>query len=94
MGDDVQENLFSVLKNYGEDLTIKKYLSDPSIARDNELKKLMMVLKALFVFHIRFWSLTTVSGFRILKCKLGVVEYNQVTCIPYLLIVFSWDSKH
>ncbi len=44
MGDDVQESLFSVLKNYGEDLTIKKYLSDPSIARDNELKKLMMVL--------------------------------------------------
>ena len=37
-------NGFSVLKNYGEDLTAKQYLTDPSIARDEELKKLMMVL--------------------------------------------------
>ena len=35
---------FSVLKNYGEDLTQKKYITDPSIARDEELKRLMMVL--------------------------------------------------
>ena len=43
----MQENVyngFSVLKNYGEDLTAKRYLTDPSIARDEELKKLMIVL--------------------------------------------------
>ena len=43
----MQENTyngFSVLKNYGEDLTSKMYITDPSIARDEELKKLMMVL--------------------------------------------------
>lgn len=43
----MQENLyngFSVLRNYGEDLTAKNYVTDPSIARDEELKKLMMVL--------------------------------------------------
>lgn len=37
-------NGFSVLKNYGEDLTAKQYITDPSISRDEELKKLMMVL--------------------------------------------------
>lgn len=37
-------NGFSVLKNYGEELTAKSYVTDPSIARDEELKKLMMVL--------------------------------------------------
>lgn len=37
-------NGFSVLSNYGEDLTAKLYVTDPSIARDEELKKLMMVL--------------------------------------------------
>lgn len=37
-------NGFSVLKNYGEDLTAKQYLTDPAISRDEELKKLMMVL--------------------------------------------------
>ena len=37
-------NGFSVLKNYGEDLTARQYLTDPSVARDDELKKLMMVL--------------------------------------------------
>lgn len=45
--DFMQENTytgFSVLKNYGEDLTAKTYITDPSIARDEELKKLMMVL--------------------------------------------------
>lgn len=43
----MQENTyngFSVLKNYGENLTAKSYVTDPSIARDLELKKLMMVL--------------------------------------------------
>lgn len=35
---------FSVIKNYGEDLTAKNYVTDPAIARDEELKKLMMVL--------------------------------------------------
>ncbi len=43
----MQENTyngFSVLKNYGEDLTAKQYITDPSIARDEELKKMMMVL--------------------------------------------------
>ena len=39
----MQEN-FSVLKNYGEDLTSRVYVTDPAIARDEELKKLMMVL--------------------------------------------------
>lgn len=39
----MQEN-FSVLRNYGEDLTNKIYVTDPAIARDEELQKLMMVL--------------------------------------------------
>ena len=34
---------FSVLANYGEDLTAKTCVTDPYIARDEELKKLMMV---------------------------------------------------
>lgn len=35
---------FSVLRNYGEDLTEKIYVTDPAIARDEELKKLMITL--------------------------------------------------
>ena len=30
----MEEQTFSVLKNYGEDLTSKVYLTDPAIARD------------------------------------------------------------
>lgn len=37
-------NGFSVIDNYGEDLTKKVFLTDPSIARDEELKKLMIIL--------------------------------------------------
>lgn len=35
---------FSVLKQYGTDLTKKEYVTNPAIARENEIKKLIMVL--------------------------------------------------
>lgn len=35
---------FSVIKQYGEDLTRKTYVTNPAIARDEEIKKLTMVL--------------------------------------------------
>lgn len=38
------DNNFSVIQNYGEDLTLKKYITDPSIARDEELKKMIITL--------------------------------------------------
>lgn len=41
---DLEENEFSVLKQYGEDLTSKTYVTNPAIARESELKKLIMVL--------------------------------------------------
>jgi len=37
-------NGLSILKLYGEDLTSRNYITDPSIAREEELKKLMLVL--------------------------------------------------
>lgn len=37
-------NGISILKTYGEDLTNKNYITYPSIAREDELKKLMIVL--------------------------------------------------
>ena len=36
--------MFSVIDNYGEDLTKKTYVTNPAIARDEEIKKLIMVL--------------------------------------------------
>ena len=36
--------MFSVINNYGEDLTKKTYVTNPAIARDEEIKKLIMVL--------------------------------------------------
>jgi ATP-dependent Clp protease ATP-binding subunit ClpA len=35
---------FSVLKEYGEDLTNKQYITNPAIAREEEIKKLIMIL--------------------------------------------------
>ena len=67
-------NGFSVLKNYGEDLTARPYYTDPSIARDEELKKLMMVLltpekSALLIGKAGVGKTSIVEGlaFRILK---------------------------
>jgi ATP-dependent Clp protease ATP-binding subunit ClpA len=35
---------FSVLNTYGEDMTAKTYITDPAIARDEEIKKLIIIL--------------------------------------------------
>lgn len=37
-------NEMSILKLYGEDLTSRNYITDPAIAREEEIKKLMLVL--------------------------------------------------
>lgn len=73
-------NGFSVLKNYGEDLTAKKYITDPSIARDEELKKLMMVLltpekSALLIGKAGVGKTSIVEGlsYRILNNMVPVV---------------------
>lgn len=73
-------NQFSVLKNYGEDLTAKQFLTDPSICRDEELKKLMMTLltpekSALLVGKAGVGKTSMVEGlaFRIL--------YNMVPSV-------------
>ena len=41
---DSNNNFFSVLDNYGEDLTKKPYITNPAIAREDEIKKLIIVL--------------------------------------------------
>jgi len=35
---------YSILNNYGEELTSKQYITDPAIARDEEIKQLILVL--------------------------------------------------
>ncbi len=41
---DLNNNTFSVLERYGEDLTKKKYITNPAIARENEIKELILIL--------------------------------------------------
>lgn len=38
------KNTFSVIENYGEDLTAKHYITNPAIAREDEIQKMMIVL--------------------------------------------------
>ena len=37
-------NEFSILNTYGEDLTAKTYITNPAIARESEIRKMMVVL--------------------------------------------------
>lgn len=41
---DTQNYKFSVLKTYAEELTTKTYITNPAIARDEEIKKLILIL--------------------------------------------------
>lgn len=70
----MQPENFSILKTYGEDLTSKVYLTDPAIARDEEIKKLMMVLftpekSAILIGKAGIGKTSIVEGlaYRILK---------------------------
>ncbi len=38
------EKVFNILSTYGDDLTAKTYITNPAIAREDELKKLMIIL--------------------------------------------------
>ena len=42
-----EKEKFSVIKMYGEELVGKKYITNPAIARDKEIEKLMLVLLTL-----------------------------------------------
>ncbi len=39
-----EENIYSLLDNYGEELTSKEYITDPAICRDEEIKEIILVL--------------------------------------------------
>ena len=39
-----KDNSFSILKNYSEELTSKTYITNPAIARDEEIKKMILIL--------------------------------------------------
>ena len=38
------DDTFSIIKNYGEDLTSKPYITNPAIGRDDEINKMMLAL--------------------------------------------------
>lgn len=44
VGSGVSSQTISILNRYGENLTQKQYITNPAIAREEELKKLMLVL--------------------------------------------------
>ena len=41
---DINNNHFSMLNRYGENLTKKKYITNPAIARDEEINKMILIL--------------------------------------------------
>ena len=56
-----------ILNTYGEDLTAKKYITNPAIARESEIKKMMIVLltpekSALLVGHAGIGKTAVVEG--------------------------------
>lgn len=44
MNEENKQVKFSVLDNYGDDLTQKQFIIDPAIARDEEIKKMILIL--------------------------------------------------
>ena len=44
MANTKQKEEFNLIERYGEDLTIKEYITDPSISREEEINKVMLTL--------------------------------------------------
>ena len=42
--DENNDNGFSIIKNYGEDLTAKTYITNPAIGREDEINKMILTL--------------------------------------------------
>ena len=62
-----KKNRISILDLYGEELTKKTYITNPAIARDSEIKKMMIVLltpekSALLVGHAGIGKTAIVEG--------------------------------
>ena len=70
LDDEVQktkDDEISIIKMYGEDLTAKTYVTNPAIARESEIKKMMIVLltpekSALLVGHAGIGKTAIVEG--------------------------------
>ena len=57
----------SIIEMYGEDLTVKRYVTNPAIAREDEIKKMMLVLltpekSAILVGHAGIGKTAIVEG--------------------------------
>ena len=62
-----KKNSISILDLYGEELTKKTYITNPAIARDSEIKKMMIVLltpekSALLVGHAGIGKTAIIEG--------------------------------
>ena len=44
VGDNMEEEVLSLIDIYGDDLTAKEYITDPAIARDKEIKECILTL--------------------------------------------------
>lgn len=67
----------SILEMYGEDLTFKRYVTNPAIAREDEIKKMMLVLltpekSAILVGHAGIGKTAIVEGLAYL------IQQNEV----------------
>lgn len=67
----------SIIEMYGEDLTFKRYITNPAIAREDEIKKMMIVLltpekSALLVGHAGIGKTAIVEGLAYL------IQQNEV----------------
>ena len=72
-----KKNSVSILDLYGEELTKKTYITNPAIARDSEIKKMMIVLltpekSALLVGHAGIGKTAIVEGLE------NIIQRNEV----------------
>ena len=74
-------NQFSVLDRYGEDITKKTYITNPAIARENEIRQLII-------------TLLTPDRSAVLVGKAGIGKTAIVEGLAYLIQLNMWMKKY
>ena len=91
---------FSVINTYGEDITAKNYITDPAIARDEEIKKLIIILltpekSALLIGKAGIGKTAIVEGlaYRIINNQVPdalkgyrVIKFNSTSLVGTVMV--------
>ena len=74
----MNEEVLSLIDTYGEDLTAKEYITNPAIARDEEIKQCILIL----LLQLKLYA---TSLMKIINANPEIIEIFEITGLDEVL---------